>query len=663
MGKTFRGMKRNHSTRTPRKVIFLDTETVREPFGDNGKWNTEVFRLGCAIQVEYRGGERRWRREHRLNSQDDFWNLIFNWMNDGPTVWVFAHKCSFDASVIGLWDKIDQGLLQITRPNNCADDEDSEELEERGGILSLRDPPFICDFWNAKGKTRWVSTLNYFPSSLKKLGESIGYHKGEVDFDTVTDDELYNYCRKDTEIIERAMTDLFSFWASEDHGVFQCTSSGLAMASFRHKFMKHDFYVTQDLEENNRQREAYYGGRGECFYVGKIVHESELTTQDRIDALESDTERLQGPCYEVDMKSAYPSVMRDCLIPIGLLVSVKNPTVREAESWVKSHCLLMLCEIEDHYWEYPLRLKHGVYYCRGKFSTWLCGREAQLALERNAVRQVYLLQVYTQDVVFRDFVDYWYGVRTSSDNKRLPAQSEFAKTIMNSFSAKWAQKANLWKTESSIVPCTDWGHFPYADSSTGLTSDARAIGGKVQILDKTACPRHCFPLVTACITAELRYRMDIVRRGLPLHTVLYQQTDSFIVTQRGLEAMQDQGHIQEGAIGKFSVKQMHERIEICGINFFRLENGHKIAGIPAQAVEVSPNRFVFTEWLSCDTQMQIAPTHGQLTRQIEKVMIEDYRPHVHRIGGFLEPIRPEDAFALELLKEEQERRKERGNRG
>lgn len=663
MGKAFFGMRRNHSTRTPRKVLFLDTETVREPFGDNQTWNTETFRLGCAIQVEYRSGERRWRREHKIQSPEDFWKLLYSWMNDGPTVWVFAHNISFDSRVIGLWNEVDKGVLKITRPNKSTDDEDSEELEERGGILSLRDPPFICDFWNDKGKTRWVSTLNFFPNALKKLGESMGFEKGQVDFDNVSDEDLYEYCLRDTQIIERAMTDLFSFWSKEDQGVFQCTSSGLAMASFRHKFMRHDFYLTQDLEENNRQREAYYGGRAECFFIGKVMPEALMSQQEKIDAMDDDTEVIPGPCYEVDLKSAYPSVMRDMLIPIGLLMDVKRPTVQEAVSWSKSHCLLILAEIEDHYWEYPLRLKHGTYYCNGRFCTWLCGRDAQNALEREAVKTIYSMSVFTHDYAFREFVDYWYGVRSSKDNNKLPAQSEFAKQIMNSFSAKWAQKTTVWKTDSTVVPCCDWGHFPYADSATGKTADARAIGGTVQVRDDTVCPRFCFPLITACVTAELRYRMDVVRRKLPLHSVLYQQTDSFLLTQRGFEALQDLGEFAEGEIGKFSLKATHEYIEILGLNFFRFAQGHRISGIPANAVEIAPNRFKFTEWLESETQLQFAPLESQLTREVERVKIEDYRPHVRRIGGFLERINAQDAAALDQIREDQEQRRKRGNHG
>lgn len=125
--------------------------------------------------------------------------------------------------------------------------------------LSYTSRLIVAEMNDANAK--WIDSFNFFPSSLKKMGEVVGLEKMETD-----DFDNLEYCRRDTEIVLVFM-EQFQKKLIDEVGVgLSPTIGGISMKAFRTNFLE------GSIETWNEPKalEAYFGGRCELFYKGKI---------------------------------------------------------------------------------------------------------------------------------------------------------------------------------------------------------------------------------------------------------------------------------------------------------------------------------------------------------------------------------------------------------
>lgn len=115
----------------------------------------------------------------------------------------------------------------------------------------------------------FADSLNIFPASVEKIGVTIGMNKMEnqkVKTEGLTKknktDEDIKYCIRDCEIIYIALRKIF-----EITGTIKITLASLSMFTFRNQFLKNPIYYN---ELNDEFHESYFGGRTECFKIGKV---------------------------------------------------------------------------------------------------------------------------------------------------------------------------------------------------------------------------------------------------------------------------------------------------------------------------------------------------------------------------------------------------------
>lgn len=141
-------------------------------------------------------------------------------------------------------------------------------------------------------QAKWIDSFNFFPASLKKMGEVVGLEKMETDdFDNI------EYCRRDCEIVLTFM-EMFQRKLIEEVGVgLAPTIGGISMRAFRTNFLPHSLPTYNEPIA----LEAYYGGRCELFYKGLI-------------------EKVEVG----DINSMYPTVMQELYPDCGSLLETSN---------------------------------------------------------------------------------------------------------------------------------------------------------------------------------------------------------------------------------------------------------------------------------------------------------------------------------------------------
>lgn len=561
-----RYLPRNEGNEAPSNLVFVDSESVRVPHqGDGNEYGLEL-RLWCASRVRLANGMATRRITGQGKSQGDFWNWLDSVSDEHRCTWVFAHNLGFDLTQLGFWSMLDAGWFTLEPLYQNSDGNGGKPKRTWVGKLCLETSPCYVVVRKGKKTYKFVDTCNYWPTSLAEIGESIGTRKMQMPLPDDSDKKWYDYCMQDVRVIEYAITALIARWIKEDCGVFQMTAASLALTNFRHTCPIRttdgthvDIVTVPDACYHRDEREAYYGGRVQCFYRGELA----------------DT------VYHLDANSLYPAVMFRDDFPRRYSHTLNNPTVQECIGLLPVYGLVATVSVRSRHETYPMRIDGYQYHACGRFWTTLAGAELCRALQNGHIDKVHVAHVYSVAPIFRQWVNYWYGRKIQSvDGTTCNAgEREFCKMILNSLSGKFSQKTKCWRDQRGKIPPERWGGWTEYDELTMTHKNYRAIAGNQQVLEDGPEPSHSFPAISAFITAAGREVMRDYINLCPEKSVLYMATDSLIVTEEGYESLEMAGAIDPSRLGGLRVVGKHHACHIYGPNRYALDGIETCSGL------------------------------------------------------------------------------------
>lgn len=590
-----RYLKRNHGTETPTNLIFVDTESYKEVVSEKPKITRLRLRLWCATRVRLEKGLATRRKEEYGTDAESFWRFVHNNSDSQRCTWIFAHKAFHDLTQLDFWRELDEGRFTVRPMISKQPGTDGQSKNSWIGKLCIDENPFFCQVRNGQRTYKFVDTLNYWQMSLKALGKSVGLDKLECDPTVDSMDIVLPYCKRDTEIIERAVCQLITKWKETDAGVFQPTSALLALTNFRHTCdikspgsNSVDLVCQPDSAQNVLERESYYGGRIQAFYVGE----------------------LHQKIYHLDCNSLYPFVMRSDSYPRRFVKFLPECSLEKLYAISRVYGVVARVLIRSRYDAFPCRIDGKQYHINGQFWTSLCSRELARAIQSGSVLCVGTTQVYSVAPLFRKWVDYWYDRKVEADRIGPDgiADRTLAKLLLNSLSGKWAQHGRKWRDEHGEYPQVRWGPFLGGKDSEGNYKRQRGIGGNCQTLDKGRDPDHAFPAISAFITANAREYMRSVISICPDNSVYYMATDSLICNSSAYDALEKAGFIDDTDLGKFKIVGEHKYANIFGPNDYILDSRQVASGRIAKARADLENGMVSEQWDKVDDVICKGPT-------------------------------------------------------
>lgn len=582
----------NKTSSVPERHVFVDTETSRIKIGD-GKWRHDL-KLGWACYIEYTKKEGV-RKEEWLSfrKKDEFWNWLDKKCHDRTKLILWAHNIGFDLSVLG----------------SC------KALGERGWKLKLwvQDAQRVILTYRKDKKTLQVlDTLNFFKASLKQIGEDIGLSKGEVDFDTVSDDVLSDYCRNDVEIVKKVVIELLTFIIDNDLGTFKYTVAGQAFTAFKHRFMTHKILVHNNLLAINLERAAYRGGRSEVFRMGEI----------------------DETVYNLDVNSMYPYMMQkylyptllrgyssDCKLPVLMSLMNKFLVIAKVKVYVKEPCV----GIKKNWLIFPV----------GNFDAVLTSPELSEVTKFGVIKNVLEVSWYDKAPIFRAYVDYMYSERKKAKQKGDKTRSLFYKYLLNSIYGKFGQKNEYWKEVGEESNEGNEYMEDFYDFEAGKWRLVYHFGGK--IWDKSGFKEgyDSFVAIPAFVSAYARcYLWELIKHAGLRKNIFYCDTDSLFVNQAGYERLKP--YVDQTRLGYLSDKGEGLML-VSNVKDYVFNEERNIKGVRKEAKEIKVGVFKQHQFSRFRTALKKGAVDTVEEKEVTKHLTRDYNKGVVRADGWVTP--------------------------
>lgn len=554
----------NKGNLRPQNVLFFDTET--QPISISKEEDKQVLRLGwaCFVRPEEMGKARKPQWLHFTTSAA-FWDFVTSYCHDNRKLYLVAHNVAFDFRIVGGFAYMKQNGW-------------TEKFVYDKGLTT------IARFKRSKQTIEVLSTTNFFATSLKELGDMVGLEKLGIDFKKASDSDLSTYCRRDVEILVKAWRLWIAFLDEHDLGTFRSTISSQAFGAYRHRFMHTPIAIHSNMEVCEFEREAYRGGRTECFKVGELP---------------------EGDYYYLDVNGMYAFQMLTQDFPHKLLGHKVGFPVRALRNKLRNFSCIARVVVNVTEPAFVVKHDNRNVYPVGRFEVVLTTPDLKHAFALNAIEEVKELSWYSQAPIFRSYTQYFTALKQRYEKTGNKPFRDIAKLYVNALYGKFGQtgfetkkttldQASGWSAKSLIMwllqtvlkkksqtPDLDLGTF---NCVTGRWERPPGFKRLATRPKKPAESYNSFPAIVAHVTAYARHYLWQLICKADLSNVFYCDTDSLIVNRKGYESLQELIHPSK--LGCLKVEKRGTNLTIYAPKDYVIGSRIRQKGIRKNAVQI-----------------------------------------------------------------------------
>lgn len=628
--------------------LFFDTETV--------EYQKEIgvkelnFKMGTCIE---------WNRKNDVNEKFVFYNVNFFWdkvegyfSKERKQFIMFAHNAHFDFKMCDGFNQLSKRGWTLV----------NHYVRNKVYILLFKKGNYILHIWD---------TGNYVPHALYKIGETIGYPKLEIDFEKCSKLELEVYCMRDTEILFMFVKSLVNFLVENNLSRLKATASSLSFNIFRHKFYDfndkkiwiHDFKRAIMLE-----RESYRGGITDVFRLGN-----------------------QKEIYKLDINSQYPYIMKNMKLPTKLIY-YSHESDKKLCGKSDEDCYIDLTDeeynlISDNLMQVYQNFKrdYGIIarctvflpkkyayvlndfglgktsFVWGKMEVCLASPELDFVERHGKIIKIHEINVYEVKQIFKEFVDFFYDLKSKYDTDGNEVYRSFTKLILNGQYGKWGQKEYiserldfehnyLIKHQDMILDIIEMkkdivqkSAFVYLGSIN--SKELYLIDKKLYLSYNTSNnSKESFVAISSFITSGARMLLIDYLLTSERKNVCYCDTDSLFVNQNGYDNLDILNLINKNELGMLKNEGFAETCQFYNPKFYDFNDERKLKGVPLKAdgtILLLENnkmaKYQIELWDKFKSDYKKGNVNNQLIRIAEKVMSKKYDKGIIKSDGFIEP--------------------------
>lgn len=585
----------NKGNMIPKRLIFFDTETIPVTTAKYTEKHNLDFGWACYIVRKSEGSYTKpeWLR---FDGAGDFWDWVETKVYPKSKLHIYAHNLIFDSFVTQAFTNLTSREWTLTNP-------------------IIEDPPTVLKFEkrNPTRSIEMIDTLNYFPFSVKEIGKWVGLEKYDFDESKVDRATFDIYCKRDVEIIMKAMIAFHEFINSEDLGNVKITLASQAFSAYRHRFMNKRIFVSSNEIELSIARSSYTGGRSEAFFIGKI----------------------KGTVHCVDINAMYPYMMRVHPYPTEYDKVYFNPDTDHIKKLLKYRLVIADCLLDTEENSYPVHYDTRLVFPLGQFRTVLTTAELTHALENNRVKGIFAAVTYFKGRIFEEWVDYFWKKRQLSQKQGDKTGEMLYKLMMNSLYGKFGQRGFQWK-DIGICPSDLMETELIWNEVTQESRKLRRFAGLIQEKIEKPESKDSIPSIAAHVTGYGRMYLQQLINQAGKHNVFYCDTDSLFINDQGLANLKQL--IKPGVLGKLKLEWSSDDVEIHGLKDYRVGSLVKIKGIRRNAVKIDDNTYRQAMFQGFKGALKKGLVDQQMVYYVDKHLTREYKKGTVTATGAITPL-------------------------
>ena len=322
-----------------------------------------------------------------------------------------------------------------------------------------------------------------------------------------------------------AFVELADWWRANARAPWGLTASAMSVGMLRTHVPKRSLCTHAVPETHALERQAAFGGRASVWFYGDVGEPARHATANVPAPPASRYGSESGPMVNLDVKSMYPSLLRDHTFPVKRLYHWNRVRPAEVYEYAKDWGVIARVRIRTERAEYPERVGDRVYYRVGEFTTTLTGPELIQLRADGRIVNVYEMAVYQLGRPFRGAAAALIDMRLKAQCAGRPAWEMFAKLMSNGLAGKLAQKRGQWEPAPHEVPPTDWGEWIVSTNGGKGVRKFRALAGIVWEYLPDPTGAGPYTAAFAYLAAYGRLHMRRIRDRLPERSVVSQDTD------------------------------------------------------------------------------------------------------------------------------------------
>jgi len=580
---------------SPLSFLCFDIETFTAHEDETFKY--QQFMMGYALSFDVsKDGQVKNNQYKRLNEQQDLLEFTLSTVKTRKPLLILSCNIWFDLRTSNLI------------PN----------LIKSGYVVDFVHTKGLCVIIKlSKGRNN-IQILNLsqlIPGSVKKFGEMLGKPKIEVNLENDSKEKIMEYCIRDTEIVKDIIIQWCNYLITNNMGKFCLTLASQSFYAYRYKFLEKSITYHRKPSFISLERAGYFGGRTECFFLGKIP--TQIT-------------------YVLDVCSMYPWVMRNKKLPNKLAGVRHSPDLLTCAKLLKKYfCVAEVClDTQNRF--YPLKKEGKLIFPIGRFQTVLTSPELSLALKLNDVVCIHKIAFYNQAILFRKYVDTFFGLKQKYTTENNKVFRYVTKILLNSLYGKFGQKMDETIFEEQTLD-EQYYSISCFDEETGTAFSEFQFGQhKKRVIEGVNESNYSFPIISAAVTAYARKHILDFMMVCGLENVYYCDTDSIFTNKDGLYNLRK--YIKPNKLGYLELQKESESVEIKGNKDYVFSGKETIKGISKLASKVSEGEYNTLQFPGFKAEIRRGLSELYGIRKMVKRLTRNYTKGTKLPNGFVSPL-------------------------
>lgn len=564
----WRNVRKNETTRLPRRHIFIDTEARIERMG---RGHEQTWRLGVAqFASNVKNGKAKCHEKTYATPETLWEDVVAFAARDGRTI-VWAHNIGYDiriSNVFGILPSLGWRLV-------------AHNISSRNTWLEWR-----CE----RSTILMVDSMSVFNTTLTQMGKWFGLGKVEMALYSDDDTQWLDRCRRDVQILKTAILAYLEWLEKEDMGNWQITGAGQSWATFRHKFLTHKMTAHDDEEALKVERRALWAGRCEAYWKGEINAQT---------------------VHEWDFTNAYATIARDHSVPVRLIGPM--PRGYDWQRVVYSTHSALLAEVRIHT-EMPCvpAARNGrILWPVGVFTTTLWDPEIRSAIDSGATVEIIRAWIYRKRPALKEWGTWLLSQLLEPDDTVAAWKKAILKHHGRALIGRMSMTYNQWD-EFGEAPDSCVKRMRMWDEMEEREYELMQVGNTVWLDNGRVEWSQSMPMVTGYVQSIARVKIWDVLNALPERVALYVDTDSILVTHNHLATVD--AVARTIADGQLRLKRSWDGFAIYGPR--QIVTGHqvRVSGVPRSAHHVARGRYNGEVWDGLATSIRSGHADRVVTR-------------------------------------------------